>query len=225
MKRFENPPAAARRQVRLSHSGARTVAGVEWAWMHQLREDGIACASPVALGEEVRGKSEVRSVLVSEAVAGESLERWMGRWNELEKNNARDVLLSVARLVSRFHQKGYIHRDLYLSHVFYDAAARSDDALRLIDLQRVLRPRWRKLRWIVKDLAALNFSAPQHCISRVDRVRWLREYLGTRKLNAAGKRLAYRVIGKSMSIARRELPSQSLGPPCKAKTTKNQRAT
>ena len=191
--------------MRRAGFGARTVAGVEWKWMHRLCEDGIPCARPVALGEELRGGQELRSVLVTEAVAGESLERWTARWNELEKHKTREVLQGVARLVSRFHQKGYIHRDLYLSHIFYDSDAVGEESLRLIDLQRVLRPRWRKERWIVKDLASLSFSAPRHCFSRTDRLRWLRDYLGAGKLDAAGKRLAYRVIGKTMSIARREL--------------------
>lgn len=204
VKRFENPPGSARRLVKAAGNGARSVAGVEWSWMHRLRRDGIACARPVSLGEEMAGGREARSVLVSAAVAGQSLERWMGKWHALAPGTAREVVMGVARLVSRLHRKGYVHRDLYLSHVFYDDANRVDEGLCLIDLQRIVRPTWRRGRWIVKDLASLHFSAPSECISRTQRLRWLLVYLGIGKLNAAGRRLAYKIVGKAIRIGRRE---------------------
>ena len=171
--------------------------------MRRFCQDGIACARSVALGEELRGRRERRSVLVSEAAPGQSLERWMARWHEFRPSTAREVSLGVARLVSKLHRKGYVHRDLYLSHIFYDSTCGGDEALRLIDLQRVIRPRWRQARWIVKDLASLNFSAPPQCFSRADRLRWLLVYLGTGKLDATARRLAYQVVGKTMRIRRR----------------------
>lgn len=204
VKRFEHPPSSARRLVRIARNGARSVAGVEWSWMHRLRQDGIACAQAVALGEEMIGGKEVRSVLVSKAAAGQSLERWMQTWNEIPPSRRREVLLGVARLVSKLHGKGYIHRDLYLSHVFYDPQKTGDEALCLIDLQRVIQPRWRQVRWIVKDLASLNFSTPAVRVSHQDRLRWLLVYLGNTKLDGAGRRLVYRIIGKTMRIARKE---------------------
>jgi hypothetical protein len=109
-----------------------------------------------------------------------------------------------AELVSRLHEQGYIHRDLYLSHVFFDLDAEIEDSLHLIDLQRVIRPRWGWRRWIVKELASLNFSAPPHLVTGADRVRWLKHYLHLPKLDVSAKRLAYRVIGKTQRIARHD---------------------
>ena len=204
LKRFENPPASARRQVRRSETGANSVAGLEWTWMRRLHKDGIACVVPVALGEEFFGKRELRSALLTQAVPGDALERWMSRWNDLGKEKTAEIWRGVARLVSQLHGNGYVHRDLYLSHIFCDPHAAPEQSLTLIDLQRVLRPRWRKTRWIVKDLAALNYSAPAQCISRTRRLRWLLDYLRIDRLTPAGKRLAYRVIGKTATIARRK---------------------
>jgi hypothetical protein len=204
VKTFDHPPARARKLVRAAQTGARSVAGLEWSWMHRLHRDGIACARAVALGEELAGRREIRSVLVSEAVPGQSLERWMPHWPELHPAKRRETLHGVARLVGKLHRKGYVHRDLYLSHIFYDDSAQGGESVQLIDLQRVIRPRWRRERWIVKDLASLNFSTPQNCLSRTERLRWLLVYLGTRKLTASGRRLAYRVLGKTSRIARRE---------------------
>jgi hypothetical protein len=102
------------------------------------------------------------------------------------------------------HRCGFVHRDLYLSHIFHDAEARPEESLHLIDLQRVHRPRGAGRRWIVKDLAALNYSVPPRLVRRTDRLRWLTYYLGTPKLDASARRLVYRIVGKTQSIARHD---------------------
>ena len=204
IKRFDHPPWSAGKLVRASKTGAQSVAGMEWSWIQNLRSDGIACPRLVALGEERAGGREVRSVLMTEAVPGQSLERWMLRWQELEPAKRDEISQGVARLVAKLHQKGYVHRDLYLSHIFYDHSKHGDESLHLIDLQRVIRPPWRRERWIIKDLASLNYSTPKDCLSRTGRLRWLLVYLGSGKLDAAGRRVVYRVLGKTSRIARRE---------------------
>jgi hypothetical protein len=59
-------------------------------------------------------------------------------------------------------------------------------------------------RWIVKDLAALNYSTPARVASTADRVRWMKMYLGVRRLDATSRRLLYRVVGKTERIARHD---------------------
>ena len=172
--------------------------------MIRLAEDGIPCPTPVAQGEEFCGKTERRSAVLMQAVPGDSLERLMAADGESARWTLRAILEPLADLIARFHRAGYAHRDLYLSHIFFDPAAASQPSLHLIDLQRVIRPRYRAMRWVVKDLAALNFSTPADLLSRTDRMRWLTRYLGQRRLDAAGRRLAYRIIGKTQEIARRQ---------------------
>ncbi len=211
LKRFIEPPASARRTVRASRTGASSLAGMEWAWMNRLRRDRIGCAEPVAFGEELDGARERRSAILTAAVPGRSLETWVSLWSEDDRATVRGLLAPLADLVSRLHRLGYVHRDLYLSHVFWDSArptdgspASVDGPLALIDLQRVIRPRGLVMRWTVKDLAALNFSTPAGVATAADRIRWLKCYLGVPKLDGRGKRLAYRVIGKTLRIARHE---------------------
>jgi len=116
----------------------------------------------------------------------------------------------LADLVARFHECGYVHRDLYLSHIFYAASCESLRAesvpasLRLIDLQRLSKPTGYAKRLIVKDLAALNFSAPSKVISNQDRIRWIKRYLGIRRLDAPARRLIYWIVGKTWQIARHD---------------------
>lgn len=201
LKRFSDPPRSACRAVARSGSGAVSVAGMEWAWMHRLACDGIACPTPVALGEETSGSRERRSAVVTAAVPGASLESWVGRWGEGDRPTILGLIEPLARLVARLHAKGYVHRDLYLSHVFYDPFAPVHRALCLIDLQRVIRPRYWMGRWVVKDLAALAYSTPAHIASSCDRVRWLHKYLGAARLDGSARRLCYRVMGKAQGIA------------------------
>ncbi len=199
LKRFHKPPTRALRELRRGARGIRSLAGLEWARMRQLASDGIPCVQPIAFGEELRGSRERRSAILTAAVPGDSLERWLQRWGKDDRRTVCGLLQPLAALIARFHADGYIHRDLYLSHVFFDP--NGGDSLHLIDLQRVMRPRWRRRRWIVKDLAALNYSAPPRLVSRTDRLRWLKHYLGVSKLDASAKRLAYRVAGKTQWIA------------------------
>jgi heptose I phosphotransferase len=189
--------------MRRSGSGVSSLAGNEWEWTRRLTNDGIPCVQAVAFGEEFTGSHERRSAILTAGVPGQSLERWVVQWRDADRLTIQRLITATAALISRLHGQGYIHRDLYLSHVFYDPSPPIERSLSLIDLQRVIRPRWRFRRWMVKDLASLNFSTPSRLVSRTDRVRWLRRYLGTEKLDASARRLVYRVVGKTQRIAER----------------------
>ena len=204
LKRFREAPSAVQREVRRSGCRASSLAGLEWNWISRLERDGIPCMEPVAMGEELKASREQRSAILTAAVPGVSLEVWMDQWGEPERATIRRLIAPLANLTARLHSRGYVHRDLYLSHVFYDPSKPDNQSLHLIDLQRVMRPSLRWRRWIIKDLAALNFSAPKRLVSASDRVRWLRAYLGIVKLDATARRLAYRVVGKTLAIARHE---------------------
>lgn len=204
LKRFRDPPPSARRDVQRSGTGASSLAGLEWAWMKRLAADGIECVEPVAFGERLCGGKETRSAILTLAVPGESLECWVGRWGAGDRATIGSLIPTLAAFVARLHERGYVHRDLYLSHIFYDPTRRPETSLHLIDLQRVMRPRRLHRRWIIKDLAALNFSTPRSLVLNTDRLRWLTHYLGASKLDRSARRLVYRIIGKTRKIARHE---------------------
>ena len=52
-------------------------------------------------------------------------------------------------------------------------------------------------RWQVKDLAALLFSTYIPGVTRTDRLRFFKQYLGLKKLDAEAKRYAYRIQRKA----------------------------
>ncbi|UCG17174.1 MAG: hypothetical protein JSV19_03915 [Phycisphaerales bacterium] len=201
LKRYTAPPVGAQLRRVLSGPLTHGTAWVEWTRMRELASCGIGTAEPVAFGEETTWVWERRSAVLTAQTPGESLERWVAGH---PTRAPRRVLDALARFVARLHEQGFVHRDLYLSHVFIDQADPQAPAFRLIDLQRVFRPRWRRTRWLVKDLAALNYSTPRSVASSTDRLRWLQVYLGVPKLRGRDRRFARRIMAKTHRIARHD---------------------
>lgn len=116
--------------------------------------------------------------------------------------NRRVLVERVAQTTQRMHRAGLHHQDYYLGHLLLPnpaATGEAPDRIYVIDLGRVRQQRPLSRRWIVKDLAQLNYSARD--ASLTERVRFLREYLG-RKIGPADKRLIANIAAKTAAIAR-----------------------
>jgi hypothetical protein len=210
LKCYDHPPAASI-WSRLSGSGEDALgpAQREVRQIEALASAGIPALQWAAWGRDAAGGRERRSFVLAEAVPGDALERWLpGPFAEMapERQKALKAVVSerLAALVRKLHGAGFVHRDLYLSHVFIDVEDDANVHLHVIDVQRVFRPRWLRQRWIVKDLAALNYSTPRAFASRADRLRWLKLYLDIRRLGPAEKRLALRIVRKCAKMARHD---------------------
>lgn len=183
LKRFNAPPLVRQFQRWREGHWRRSTAGVEEHNASLLAEAGIRAARPIGFGEEMCGPWERRSFLLLDEVPGLSLERWAPQAAAHSGRQRRACVDVLARFIAGFHAAGFVHRDLYLSHVFItrppepDSPAVDRPEFALIDLQRVFRPRWRRLRWVVKDLAALDYSTPHACVSRLGRLRFLARYV------------------------------------------------
>ncbi len=201
LKRYRSPPPRVQRERSRASGRGHSMAWIEWQWAWRLGADGVLCAEPVAFGERIDGNREQCSAFIMASAAGESMERWADQRSD---RCPRELLVALANFVRRFHGAGYVHRDLYLCHLFVDLSAHPEAMFRLIDLQRVMQPRFFRERWRIKDLAALNYSTPTHLATAVDRVRFLRLWMGTRRLGNAGKRLARGIIAKTDRIRRHD---------------------
>jgi len=207
LKRYVRPPRTAAAAARRSGWDARSLAGVEWNVLQALTRAGIATIEPIAMGEALDRTRERFSAILTAAVPGDSLERLLMDRPADVTARRRELIAATAALAARLHGAGLVHRDFYLSHLFVDLDR--PGTVYLIDVQRVFRPRrWRMARWIVKDLAALNYSAPPGLVRRGDRVQWLQAYLGVSKLDAPGRRLGRRVAAKTRRIARHDAARQ-----------------
>jgi len=168
LKLYDCERIAGRSRPRRSNRGASSPAEVEFENIEALRAAGLPIMQAV-----ICGRDGERSCLIVTAVPGTKLETCMNDFVGSRKETPEAIeafTLDLARLVRRFHSLGYVHRDLYFSHVFLNETDGGTE-LYLIDLARAFVPGWRRKRWLIKDLAQLKYSAP----SRV----WLSEYWAT----------------------------------------------
>lgn len=204
LKRYGSPPI--KEQIVQLLSGFPAAAAVEWHWLGQMQRAGISAAQGVAYGYRRQGLLKQHSLLVTAEVPGRSLERWV-----LDRRNARldrryrtHLATSLADLTQRLHGNGLIHRDLYLSHVFFQDTCEGSLQLSLIDLARMIRPRIFRRRWIVKDLASLNYSTASDVATSADRVRWYKRYQGIEQLSETDRELIRAIAIKTTRIARHD---------------------
>jgi hypothetical protein len=113
----------------------------------------------------------------------------------------RALIKSVAGFVRNIHKKGFNHRDLYLNHIMAKPNDVSASVLKIIDLQRVESRKWFRIRWLIKDIAALNYSAPSSVFTISDRMRFYKEYAGINRLTYADKKFIKSVLKKTKRIA------------------------
>ncbi len=207
LKRYTRPPLVEQVRRILSGRPRTSTAGREWDTIVRLTDAGIPAPAPAALGEEMHGWFERRSFLLLAEVPGESLERWLPvHWRQrasgLLWRRRRELIDGLARQVAAFHAAGFVHRDLYTSHIFVlDRGREGPAGFCFIDLQRVFRPRWRRARWVVKDLAALHLST-EAFVSRPDRLRFWRRYVECAGDPAWSAALAGRVLAKGRRMRR-----------------------
>ena len=198
VKRFLNPPFAVQLKRILSGHARRGAAGVEKYWIDRVGSAGIPVPLPAAIAEDVRAIWERDSALVLAEAPGESLESWARRG----KRASRIWIRELARFVTRLHAAGFIHRDLYLCHIFVHGSEDRRPDFCLIDLQRVMHGPILRRRWIVRELAQLQYSTPASAASRTDRMRWLKAYLGGQWSDRRKRRaMIRRIARKAESIA------------------------
>jgi len=193
----------------------------EWNAILAFHAAGIPTMTPVAVGEH-RGES----FLLTEGIANcRKLSEWMeahfrsAPWRTLpasadspdagsvrhgageftdNDSELTSVVDGVAELARAMHGSGLHHQDFYLTHLLLP----EDDQpprIHVIDLGRALRRRRLARRWIVKDLAQLNYSA--RLFPDWARRRFLERYFG-RPLRRSDDRLRRQIERKTARIAR-----------------------
>lgn len=210
VKRYNRTPASEQIDRIRRQSARHSRAWWEFHQSAELERQYIPAVRAIAVAEEMRPPLELHSAVLFERAPGDAFDR---TWTRLAVAGApvtyglarHDVTRRLARFISAFHQTGTCHRDLYLCHVFteLDPDGSLPPGFTLIDLARTHRPRWRRLRWIIKDLSQLDTSARQIGASRTDRLRFLVAYLALEPSAARVRWYARRVVRKSNRILRR----------------------
>lgn len=184
----------------------------EWRAILAFHECGIPTMRPVALG-----RRNGESFLVTEGLEGcIKLSDWMERYLGQGENDSsspradsRDseaaapvnaVVDRLAAIARQMHSSGLHHQDFYLTHFLLPAEqVDAPQKVHVIDLGRARQCRPLSARWVVKDLAQLNYSASR--FSPADRRRFLEQYLG-REIGPGDQRMMRKIERKTAAIAR-----------------------
>jgi heptose I phosphotransferase len=109
-----------------------------------------------------------------------SLEDFCREWPEAPPAFPLKLALiqKVADIARSLHQNGVNHRDFYLCHFLLERNSLAEKPVRifLIDLHRVQIREHTPLRWIIKDLGGLFFSAMEIGLTRRDLFRFMKAY-------------------------------------------------
>ncbi|MCH9697940.1 MAG: lipopolysaccharide core heptose(I) kinase RfaP [Gammaproteobacteria bacterium] len=159
----------------------------EYRAIARLKQLNIPSLSLAAYGLKGRNPAAIYSFVVTDALDHHiSLANYCQEW----QHNTPDVLLKwrlireVARIARTLHENGVNHRDFYLCHLLLDTTTQhAQIKLHVIDLHRVQIRSKTPLRWKVKDLAALYFSAMDIGLTRNDYYRFMKYYNGTETLS------------------------------------------
>lgn len=189
--------------------GTRSGGLTEWNFIVRFRERGIPTMMPVAAGERLKD-GILESFLITEALEGfQRMEIFMrDRYRQpltgeliAEK---RHLIRKMSDLTRKMHHEGFNHRDFYLTHTMVKPLEGGEFDLRIIDLQRVQEHRglfslWRR-RWLVKDLASLNFAAKKDYTTRADRIRFYLAYMGKCRPDSKDRAFIKAIVTKTARI-------------------------
>lgn len=181
----------------------------EWAKILRLEEVGIQTMTPVAFGSCRKWGLPYHSLTLTEHLYGaEKLEDYLpshfgeGALSRDKINRKRRIIEATGKWARPFHAAGFHHQDFYLGHIFINPGKGGDFTLHLIDLQRVREHKRLRRSMLVKDLAQINFSASQlSCLTRTDRLRFLKVYLEKDRLGRSEKDLIRRIENKTLRIS------------------------
>jgi len=154
----------------------------EWRSILAFKDADLPTMTPIAVGMRRKALSWNESFLLTQSIPQViTLEKMVGKDFILPLGKARQeqkrVLIERLAVLARdMHKAGFKHQDFYLCHILIDWSNLDDPLLYIADLHRARRQRKGQGRWRIKDLAALNYSAPTKIVSRTDRLRFLKAY-------------------------------------------------
>jgi heptose I phosphotransferase len=204
LKRHQPPRLVERLKPILHFSRPILGARTEWEAILRYHAAGVPTMTPVAFGE-----FQARSlVMTRDLKINRTLLDWADDIADKRRDARRDaahdglaekraIIAHVAKIARHMHDSGLHHQDFYLNHLLC-RGGRADLDIRVIDLGRARHRSRLSRRWIIKDLAQLDFSARK--LSCSDRLRFLRLYLG-RPFRPADRWLIRHVMLKSWAIA------------------------
>lgn len=208
LKRHTSPPIREYLKLLTRFSWPKSAFN-EWRAIIRFHEIGLPTMVPVAAGEEKNCLGVVkRSFILTKEIKdayrldhylAESLRQPLSR-EQIQRK--RRLMRQLAQLTREMHTMGLNHRDYYLCHIFIrDTQESGDFDLFIIDLHRVDIRNKVGNRWIVKDLASINFSSLELPIHTTDRMRFFKLYLQKDHLEKRDFHQLRQILRKTKRIA------------------------
>lgn len=193
----------------------------EWKALQFLHRIGVETMTAVAYGSKGRNPATRESFIITEELTDtENLEDFCRDWPSAPPpfQLRRNLVQRVATMMREMHGHGMNHRDCYICHFHLNLAKGRNNLpledlhLHVIDLHRAQIRSHTPLRWIVKDLAGLYFSAMDIGLTRTDCLRFIKVYEQTplRELLKHRRSFWKRVIRTALALYQKEhgrLPS------------------
>lgn len=170
-----------------------------------LREIGVPTAEVVAAGERRRLGCVTEAFVATRGIPGATpLTEFAPVFGAERSGERRRVRLALiekfASIVRRMHEAGYVDHDLYWRNILVSETPRGTHEFHVIDSPRGTRHVAGGRRGKLRDLACLHRDGREF-LSRTDRARFMKVYLGRERLERADWLLCRR-------IDRRKLPRQ-----------------
>ena len=163
-----------------------TSAQIEWQAIKRLEKLGVKTMRLVGYGKRGRNPARIQSFIITEELVHTmSLENFCRPWPSSPPPFVlkRMLIMEVARITKKLHDRGMNHRDLYICHFLLHVPSSGLEqiesggpTLYLIDLNRMQTRRRTLRRWRVKDIAALYFSSMDIGLTKSDLLRFVRAY-------------------------------------------------
>jgi len=176
-------------QLKLPVIGAKT----EYKAINYLHNLSIDTMDIVGFSQKGVNPAALKSFLITKELDNTtSLEDYCASWpKQVPSFREKQVLLKkVADIVKKMHENGMNHRDLYICHFLMrktNEEAKDDSRLFLIDLHKAQIREKVPERWLIKDLAALYFSAMHIGLTKRDFLRFVKIYRGQTLKSILGK--------------------------------------
>jgi len=206
LKRYDRPPILTQIRNRLTGRRRKSFGFLDFYTAEKLSAIGINTPKTIAYGQQWGILFEKRSFVATEKIPNaESLERKLPDYFNAPPapenlKLRRNFIVQLGLFVGKFHTTNYRHRDLYLSHIFYN----DKGEFYLIDLSRTFKPILLAERYRIKDVAQLNYSSPGRYFSKTDRLRFYLAMTGREKPTDKDKMFIRRVISKTKQIAKHD---------------------
>jgi len=151
---------------------------------------GFKAPLAIAIGMDSGWRVARREFVLTAQIAGAPLTAYLRRDGTAPLPSKREHIRSLARLIRRFHDAGFVHGDLVPTNIFVLEHGKANLEFCFMDNDRTRRyPSWLSQSLWKRNLIQLN-RMPLPGISLQDRMNFLHAYLNVERLSGADRRFA-----------------------------------